>query len=76
MHPSLRGYAIAVVQSAADAGASPQVADELAEVEDLFAREGRLTAVLTDSVVPVAVAPGRDRGAARQPGARPRPCGS
>jgi len=53
MRPSLRGYANAVAESAAEAGIGPQVVDELVQVEDLLAREGRLTAVLTDSAVPV-----------------------
>jgi F-type H+-transporting ATPase subunit delta len=53
VHPSLRGYTTAVAQSALDEGAGRQVADELGEVEDLLARENRLTSVLTDSVVPV-----------------------
>ena len=52
VHPSLRGYATAVVESAVEADAGDRVADELVTVEDLLAREGGLTAVLTDSVVP------------------------
>jgi F-type H+-transporting ATPase subunit delta len=53
VRPSLRGYATAVVESALNAGLGREVADELVAVEDLLAREGRLTGVLTDSAVPV-----------------------
>jgi F-type H+-transporting ATPase subunit delta len=54
VHPSLRGYATAVIESAVAAGVGRDVADELVAVEDFLAREGQLTTVLTDSVVPVA----------------------
>ncbi|HYA69208.1 MAG TPA: F0F1 ATP synthase subunit delta, partial [Acidimicrobiales bacterium] len=54
MDPSLRGYAIAVIESAVDAGVGNDVMEEIVAVEDFLAGQGQLTAVLTDSVVPVA----------------------
>ncbi|HUO47346.1 MAG TPA: ATP synthase F1 subunit delta [Acidimicrobiales bacterium] len=54
MRPTLRGYAQAVIESAVEADAGQLVLDELGAFEDLLAREGRLTAVLTDTAVPVA----------------------
>jgi F-type H+-transporting ATPase subunit delta len=41
------------MESATAAGTAGKVADELVAVEDLLAREGRLTSVLTDTVVPL-----------------------
>jgi ATP synthase F1 delta subunit len=54
VHPSLRGYAAAVIESAAEAGTVDQVANELRQVEDLVAGNGALDAALTDAAVPTA----------------------
>ena len=53
MHPSLRGYAVAVVESAVESNDADRVVDELAQVEELIARQSDLAAVLTDSAVPL-----------------------
>jgi F-type H+-transporting ATPase subunit delta len=52
VHPSLRGYVTAVIESAAADGVGGVVADELVAVEDLIAGQGQLAAALTDSAVP------------------------
>jgi F-type H+-transporting ATPase subunit delta len=53
VHPSLRGYATAVVESAVESNDADRVVEELAQVEELIAEHGELAAVLTDSAVPV-----------------------
>jgi ATP synthase F1 delta subunit len=52
--PVLRGYATAVLESVRSEGVAPQVAEELAQVEQLVAGTATLSMVLTDTLVPSA----------------------
>lgn len=52
MHPTLRGYAVAVLETAAAEGTTAVVAAELGEVADLVAGNDQLAIVLTDVAVP------------------------
>ncbi|HXX90445.1 MAG TPA: ATP synthase F1 subunit delta [Acidimicrobiales bacterium] len=70
MHPALRGYCAAVLESAREAGTLDQVADELRQVEEFVARTGTLEAALTDAAVP---APARRALIAELFGTRLRP---
>ncbi len=54
MHPSLRGYAVAVLQTSAADGSTAGVASELAQVGRLVAGNQNLSRALTDVGVPVA----------------------
>ena len=54
MHPVLRGYATAVLESARAEGDAALVADELRQVERLVVDTPALGTALTDTVVPAA----------------------
>ena len=52
MHPVLRGYATAILESARADGDATLVADELGQVERLVSGSPALGSALTDTVVP------------------------
>ncbi len=52
MHPTLRGYAVAVLETAAAEGAAAEVAAELGQVTALVAGNDQLATTLSDVAVP------------------------